>query len=301
MKVVVLGGTGTLGRALTERLLEDPGNEVVCFSRCELKQKQMEADFRRNPRLSFKVGDIRDARGLARALRGVDAVFACAALKHVDTLEANPEESVKTNILGTINIADACEQGGVKYCAFSSTDKAVEPINVYGMSKGISERILLARNGGQTRFSVFRWGNVLFSRGAALHKFFETLEKERTAYVTDLEMTRFWIRIEDAISFMLANYQTAQGVQIPPIKAAPVTDIIRAIAEVLGIGADGYAIRVIGVRPGEKLHETLDVGMRSDAWVRFGDGELTNLIAETLGYCRVLDWPNSQFAKLRTP
>lgn len=258
MVYLVIGGTGTLGRALISEISKDPDAEIRCLSRCELKQKELKAAF---PKANLKcfIGDIKDKDSLWMPMHGVDRVFHVAALKHVDTAEDNPEETVKTNVLGTINVADIAELCGVRYCVFSSTDKAVDPINVYGMTKGISERILMRRNETQwiTRYSVFRWGNVVGSRGSVIPAFAKTLREEGVAYVTHPEMTRFWIRIEDAVRFMLANYTHAPRghVMIPDIRAASLTRMIEAIARVVGV--EKYSIKEVGLRKGEKLHEVL--------------------------------------------
>jgi UDP-N-acetylglucosamine 4,6-dehydratase len=282
VRYLILGGTGTLGRALTTELLKlDETKGVVCFSRDELKQKEVQSHFN-HPKLSFTLGDIRDHSRLWAAMTGIDVVFHVAALKHVDILEANPEESVRTNIMGTSNVADGAIRAGVKHVVFSSTDKAVAPVNVYGMSKAISERILLNKNEGQstTKFSVFRWGNVLASRGSALHYFAKTLKSEGKAYVTHPEMTRFWIRIEDAVKFMLENYQTADGIMVPDMKSAPVTTMIEAISRICGV--DQYQIQITGMRPGEKLHESILPDRHSNDGPHYVARELVELVGPTL-------------------
>jgi UDP-N-acetylglucosamine 4,6-dehydratase len=286
MKYVILGGTGTLGRALTRALLKDEATEsITCFSRDELKQKELAAEIR-DPRLNFVLGDIRNPYTLWQAMHRKDVVFHVAALKHIDTLEMNPEESVRTNILGTINVADEAIRAGVKHVVFSSTDKACAPINVYGMSKGISERILLHRNEVQstTHFSVFRWGNVLNSRGSVIPFFVKTLKAEKKAYLTHPEMTRFWITIEDAVAFMLANYKTAQETMIPAIKGATVERVIDTTARILGYSE--YQTHVVGIRPGEKLHESLLPGMSSDTWVQYSSEELESLVRPVVETCQ---------------
>ena len=254
MKYVIIGGTGTLGNCLTEKL--HAGNEVVCFSRDELKQQEMR---RRYPDVRFVIGDIRDKASLKPVLVGADVVFHVAALKHVDVLEANPTEAIKTNILGTINVAEAAIEAKVPFVVFSSTDKAVLPINTYGMTKASSERYLLNLNKQQdgTRFSVFRWGNVMGSRGSVVHYFAETLKADGLVNITDPRMTRFWIHISDAVDFMLSNYWTAAAddVMIPPMKAAGVLDLAHVTA--LATGHPKYQIRLSGIRPGEKIDETL--------------------------------------------
>jgi UDP-N-acetylglucosamine 4,6-dehydratase len=262
MTYVVLGGTGTLGREITHQLLE-AGNYVTILSRDELKQKEMAAEFASSSRLHFVLGDVRDAESLRSVFRGrfgpAETVFHCAALKHVDTAEANPEECIKTNLLASINVAKEAVSAGVGHVVFSSTDKAVDPINVYGMCKGISEKIFYQYNRLQhgTKFSVFRWGNVVGSRGSIVEPFVASLLERGEVCITDARMTRFWITIEDAVRFMLSSYRSAPKLTacLPPIKAAPVVSLARAIADEMGVAS--YQQRIIGMRPGEKLHEVL--------------------------------------------
>lgn len=283
MKALILGGTGTLGTEIARQLLERGWEHVVIFSRDELKQKLMASAFENSPRLSFILGDIRDPDSLARAFRGVHTVFHCAALKHVDTLELNPEESVKTNVLGTINVANAAVNAGVPYVVFSSTDKAVEPINAYGMCKGISEKILLRRNtDGVTRFSVFRWGNVVASRGSVIPSFVDAAKSGKPLPLTGQEMTRFWISIQDAVGFMLLNHRKAPGDApcIPPIKAASVVEVGEAVARLLGKPSPQWVD--IPIRPGEKIHETLAPGLSSDTADRYTPEELETLVEACL-------------------
>jgi UDP-N-acetylglucosamine 4,6-dehydratase len=282
MKYLILGGTGTLGRALTKALLaSEPNCLITCFSRDELKQKDLAAELK-DPRVSFTLGDIRDASTLWQAMMGVDTVFHVAALKHIDSLESNPEESVRTNILGTCNVADTAIRANVKHVVFSSTDKAVDPVNVYGMSKGISEKILLNRNKSQsiTRFSVYRWGNVLASRGSALHYFAKTLKTEGKAYVTSPDMTRFWIRIEDAVAFMLNTYQTASGIMVPVMKSSYVTTMVEAIAALSGVPI--YSTVLTGLRPGEKIHESILPDLSSSDGPFYTVSELQELVRGVL-------------------
>jgi len=282
MKYLILGGTGTLGRALTEQLLSDDKTQsIVCLSRDELKQKETKAHFK-NDKLSFVLGDIRDPSTLWQAMTGIDTIFHVAALKHIDTLEMNPEESVRTNILGTCHVADCAIRAGVKHVVFSSTDKAVSPLNVYGMSKGISEKILLNRNKSQsgTRFSIYRWGNVLASRGSALHFFAKTLKDEGKAYITDTAMTRFWIKIEDAASFMIESYPRASGIMVPLMKSSAITTMIQAIAGLCGVSE--YEEVVVGLRPGEKIHESILEGVSSEDGPFYTVSELQTLVGPSL-------------------
>lgn len=260
--ILIVGGTGTLGRELIRQL---PDKRIRVLSRCELKQKDLLAEF---PHVECVLGDIRGS--LDRAMEGVEYVFHVAALKHVDTLEANAEESVRTNILGTMNVCEAAKRAGVKRLVFSSTDKAVCPINVYGMSKGISERIVL--NHGYT---VYRWGNIVGSRGSALHYFINAIRKDETINVTHPDMSRFWMKIEDAVAFMLDTYQEEPGVRIPAMKAAPVLAIINALAFLMGKEA---TLRISGLRPGEKIHESLTHEVHSNTAAQYTFEELTTLL-----------------------
>jgi UDP-N-acetylglucosamine 4,6-dehydratase/5-epimerase len=258
MKALIIGGTGTLGRALTREILKSEHTEVTCFSRDELKQKIMAKEFD-SERLRFVIGDVRDLSALTRAMRGAHIVFHVAALKHVDTMEENPEESVKTNILGTMNVADAAEAAGVPFVVFSSTDKAVDCLNVYGSSKAIAEQILFRRNATQkkTRFSVYRWGNVLGSRGSVIPAFAGSLRSRREIVFTDSSMTRYWLKIEDAARFMIETYAHASESEamIPPMKAASVGQIAYAVAAAVGVGM--FKTKTIPIRPGEKMHEMM--------------------------------------------
>lgn len=281
-KYLIIGGTGTLGSTLIERLY---GSEIVCFSRDELKQQALKARF---PDVRYVIGDIRDRQSLDTVMAGVDVVFHVAALKHVDVLEENPTEAIKTNVQGTINVADAAMAAGVGYVVFSSTDKAVLPVNTYGMTKAISERYLLNLNSKQetTRFSVFRWGNVVGSRGSVIHSFASALREGRDLLITDVRMTRFWIHIEDAVDYMLGMYQLADpdAIMIPDMKASKVVDLAYVLATVLGTGK--FSFRTIGPRPGEKIHECLesthDYCVRSDTCDQYTRDELTDLIRRVI-------------------
>ncbi len=276
-KTLIIGGTGTLGRALLERL---PSNEVVIFSRDELKQHELRHKY---PSLKTIIGDIRDAKSLELAMDGIKDVFHVAALKHVDILEDNPYEAHRTNVIGTMNSAEAAKKAGVRNFYFTSTDKAVMPINVYGMTKAIAERYLLNQNSDKpffTNFKVFRWGNIVGSRGSVVNLFAKTLKEEGAVCVTDRRMTRFWMLIDDAIDFMLNFKGDPNKVNFPEMKAAPVLDLAKAVADVLGIS--DYQIKDVGIRPGEKLHECLysshDECIRSDTAPRLTHDELVAMV-----------------------
>lgn len=260
MKYVILGGTGTLGQAITEEILKNSTySEIVIFSRDELKQQEIKNKFNNSTRLKFVLGDIKDKNSIKQALFDANTIFHVAALKHIDVLEANPEQSVYTNIIGTINAAESAIECGVPYFVFSSTDKAVDPINTYGMCKGVAEKILYRKNETQltTRFSVYRWGNVFGSRGSVIPILIKNLKEKKTVYLTDEKMTRFWIQIEDAAKFMLDTYQRAPLLEamLPPIKSAPLLKIVEAIA--LELKIKDYKKTINGIRRGEKIHEAL--------------------------------------------
>lgn len=282
MSTIIVGGTGTLGRELTKQLLwADPEAKITCFSRDEMKQQQMRSEY---PTVRYVIGDVRDRRTLDQVIAGHEAVFHVAALKHVDVVESNPVEAIKTNILGTINVAEAALAAGARYVVFSSTDKAVLPINTYGHTKAICERYLLGLNTAQsaTRFSVFRWGNVLGSRGSVIHAFAKSLTETKKICLTHSEMTRFWIHIEDAVGFMMSRYETAalNRVQIPEMKAAKVLRLAEAIAKAKGVKK--YSVEVVGIRVGEKIHEQLESNhefcLRSDNSPQYSDEELLAMV-----------------------
>jgi len=273
MKAIILGGTGTLGQELTKQLLEDK-NEVICLSRCELKQKEMKAKF---PNVKYVLGDIRDKSSLARVIGNyqtdIDIIYHVAALKHIDIMEENPEESVKTNILGTMNVASIATELGIEVI-FSSTDKAQYPVNVYGMSKGISEKIMLDYG-----HSVFRWGNVIGSRGSALHYFVKQVKEAQPINLTHMDMTRFWIRIEDAVKFMITANRSdpIKKVKIPPMmKASKVISLIYAIEE--ACGKKSTPIKIVGLRAGEKIHEDINEDTNSKTAPQYTHKELVELV-----------------------
>lgn len=280
MKVAVIGGTGTLGSSLIEHLSKS-NHQIISVSRDELKQQILRVQY---PKVRFVMADIRDKQSIKMALRGVDVVFHTAALKHVDILEENPAEAFKTNVLGTMNVAEAAIEVGVPKVVFSSTDKAVLPINTYGYTKALSEKYLFSLNFKQltTRFVVYRWGNVIGSRGSAVHTFVRSLKEKGEINLTDKAMTRFWIRIEDAVKYMIESYEWADTDEpmIPTMKASSVQRLALAISETLGILDP--KINVIGLRAGEKIHECLMSShsgcLRSDTAPQYTRDELLKLL-----------------------
>ncbi len=281
--VLIIGGTGTLGTALIPRLKAKKFN-ITVLSREELKQKQLISNF---PYVKTLLGDIRDYDSIERACYGKTVVFHLAAMKHVDMAEANIEESIKINLQGTLNVAKACLKGSVGFAHFSSTDKAVLPINVYGMCKGLSEKVWRDYNRfDSTRFNVFRWGNVIGSRGSVIHNFVKSLKEEGKVYITDTKMTRFWIHIDDVAKFLADEhdiYNQMTDALIPPMKGSTILRLAEMTAFYLGTK---FKVEKIPVRPGEKIHECLDYHDGLARWdsdhEAYTDQELLDLIARTL-------------------
>ena len=256
--VLVTGGTGTFGQAFVKKLLkESRAKKIIIFSRDEFKQHEMQRDLASDlSRLRFFIGDIRDLPRLQRAFVGVDMVVHAAALKQVPAIEYNPFEAVKTNILGSQNVIEAALDNNVDRVLLISSDKAVQPINLYGATKLAAERLFIAGNvyGGdtkRTKFSVVRYGNVIGSRGSLI----EMIEKQKKTGViklTDDRMTRFWIPIDKVLDIILEILPKMEGGElfVPKMKSMLVLDVIKYMAPECDI-------EVIGIRPGEKLHEVL--------------------------------------------
>ncbi len=254
--ILITGGTGSLGYKLTEIILARYRPErLIILSRDELKQLEMREHFNNHPALRFFIGDVRDKTRLYRAFEGVDYLIHAAALKQVPAAEYNPFEVIKTNILGAQNIIDAALDTGVKRIIALSTDKAVNPINLYGATKLCSDKLFIAANSyagkKDTRFSVVRYGNVVGSRGSVIPLFFK-LRHTGVIPITDKRMTRFWITLDEGAEFVLKALRVMKGgeVFVPKIPSTGIMDIVKAIAP-------ECRIRVIGIRPGEKLHEVL--------------------------------------------
>lgn len=252
--ILVTGGTGSFGFNFIKYLLKNSkAKKIIVFSRDELKQSKMEAELK-DDRLRFFLGDVRDLQRLQRAFNGVDIVIHAAALKQVPTLEYNPFEAVKTNIFGSQNVIDAAIDQGVKRTLFVSTDKAVQPINLYGASKLCAEKLFINGNAytpHKSIFSIVRYGNVVGSRGSII----ETLTKTKNAKkvkITDLRMTRFWITLEQSfelVMFALENMKEGE-IFIPKIPSMKLVDLFDAVVP-------DAKKEIIGIRPGEKLHEVL--------------------------------------------
>lgn len=253
--VLITGGTGSFGKALTKRLLESNARRIAILSRDELKQFEMKTEFS-DDRLRYFVGDIRDSSRLDIALHGVDYVVHAAALKQVDTGEYNPMEFVKTNVVGSQNVIDACIRNGVKKIVALSTDKASSPINLYGATKLTADKLFSAANnysqGYGTLFSVVRYGNVMGSRGSVIPLFRQYAKKGKPFPITDKRMTRFWITIDQAVEFVLESFEIMSGGElfVPKIPSMKIMDLAHAVKS-------DFSYIEIGIRPGEKLHEEM--------------------------------------------
>jgi UDP-N-acetylglucosamine 4,6-dehydratase/5-epimerase len=268
--ILVTGGTGSFGKEFVSMLLRDyQPKKIIIYSRDELKQHEMRVGGFDHPRLRYFIGDVRDRARLFRAMRDVDIVVHAAALKQVPACEYNPLEAVKTNINGAANIIDAAIDNGVEKVLALSTDKAVNPVNLYGATKLVAEKLFTQANAYSgdrvTRFSSVRYGNVVGSRGSVIPLF----KKQRdtgTITLTDDRMTRFWITLEQGVRFVIRAITLMQGgeVFVPKIPSMHVTDLANVIAP-------GCKLDVIGIRPGEKLHEQLVSSEESRYALEFED------------------------------
>ena len=252
--VLVTGGTGSFGKKFTRKALELGVKKIIVFSRDELKQYEMKQEFQ-DERIRFFIGDVRDAERLERAFSGVDIVIHAAAMKHVDACEYNPFEAIKTNINGAQNIVEAAINQNVQRIIALSTDKACSPVNLYGATKLASDKLFVAANsyvGEQdTRFAVVRYGNVVGSRGSVV-PFFKNVRETGVVPITDERMTRFWITLDQGVQFVLDSLERMHGGEIfvPKIPSMNIMDLARAIAP-------ECEHKIIGIRPGEKLHEAM--------------------------------------------
>jgi UDP-N-acetylglucosamine 4,6-dehydratase/5-epimerase len=259
-KILITGGTGSLGQALTKRLLEYNVNNIRIFSRNESDQIDMESKFN-DKRLRFLLGDIRDYSRLLRAMEDVDIVFHTAALKHVPKIEYNPFEGIKTNVLGSQNVIDACLEQNVERVVAIGTDKAVSPLNTYGATKALMEKLFMSANNyvnrekHRTKFITIRYGNVLGSSGSVIPKFIELIKKNKAITITDPKMTRFTITMNEALDFILNATKIGQGSEIfiPKMKAYDMNTLVKTLSELLG----EVKQEITGIREGEKLHEAL--------------------------------------------
>ena len=257
--ILITGGTGSFGKKFTEVILKKyKVKKIIIYSRDEFKQfnlKNLNLYKKNLKRIRFFVGDVRDKERLVTATKNVDYVIHAAALKQVETSEYNPEEFIKTNIIGAMNVAQASVENKVKKVIALSTDKAVSPVNLYGATKLCADKLIIASNdyygGEKTQFSVVRYGNVLASRGSVV-PFFKSINKNKVFPITDKKMTRFNIVLEDAIQFVLHSLRIMQGREIfvPKIKSYRILDVLNAIVS-------KPKIKEIGIRRGEKISEEM--------------------------------------------
>lgn len=254
--ILITGGTGSFGHTFVPMTLAKYNpKRLVIFSRDEMKQWDMAMKYSQDPRVRFFIGDVRDKDRLVRALDGIDYVVHAAATKIVPTAEYNPFECVKTNIIGAMNLIDACIDRGIKRIVALSTDKASNPINLYGATKLASDKLFVAGNSyaglHETRFAVVRYGNVMGSRGSVI-PFFMSLAKTGTLPITDPRMTRFMITLEQGVELVWHAFEDMYGgeIYVKKIPSMTITDIAKAVAP-------NAAHKIIGIRPGEKIHEQM--------------------------------------------
>jgi UDP-N-acetylglucosamine 4,6-dehydratase len=255
--ILITGGTGSLGKSLIKYLLANTDvRRIAIYSRDELKQSNLRQELGDDSRLRWFIGDIRDIDRLKRALHNIEFVIHTAALKQVDTGEYNPMEFIKTNILGSQNVIDACVETGVKRIVALSTDKASSPINLYGATKLTADKLFVAANnysaGYGTMFSVVRYGNVMGSRGSVIPYFQKLAELKQPIPITDMRMTRFWISLDAAVRFVIDSLESMEGgeLYVPKIPSMKIVDLARAVSP-------HTELIEIGMRPGEKLHEEM--------------------------------------------
>ncbi len=269
--ILITGGTGSFGKKFIKTVLSryNP-KKLIVYSRDELKQYEMASEFNA-PSMRYFIGDVRDSDRLMKAMDGVDFVVHAAALKHVPIAEYNPMECIKTNINGAQNVIDAALANGIEKVVALSTDKAANPINLYGATKLASDKLFVAANNikgsKKTTFSVVRYGNVVGSRGSVV-PFFKKLVNDgvKEIPITDARMTRFWITLEEGVEFVIKSFERMQGGEIfvPKIPSMRVVDLALAIAPNL-------PMRIVGIRPGEKLHEVMCPADDSHRTIEFKD------------------------------
>jgi len=256
---LITGGTGSFGNAVLKRLLDLDCKEIRIFSRDEKKQDDQRKLYS-NSKIKFYIGDVRDYQSVLNAVRGVDYIFNAAALKQVPSCEFHPMEAVKTNVLGTDNVLEAAIQSGVKKVVCLSTDKAVYPINAMGISKAMMEKVMVAKSRlcdpGKTVLSATRYGNVMASRGSVIPLFLDQLQSGKPLTITDPNMTRFLMSLDESVDLVLYAFEHAQpgDIFVQKAPASTVGDLAQAMKEMLNSDSE---VKVIGTRHGEKLYESL--------------------------------------------
>jgi UDP-N-acetylglucosamine 4,6-dehydratase len=265
-KILLVGGTGTIGRHLLKRLLEEEPSVIRIFSRDEHKQYEMQQELSSYTNIRYLIGDIRDSARLLRAMEGIDYVFHSAAMKHVPSCEYNPFEAVQTNVIGTQNVINAAIENGVQKVLFTSTDKAISPTNAYGATKLTAERLISAaqyhKGPKSTIFSSVRFGNVMGSRGSVIPLFIKQIKESSAITVTDIDMIRYMMTPSQAVTLMLKANELAHGgevfvLKMPIVRLADLAEvIIQEISKEYHIEGP-VKINSIGLRPGEKMYEEL--------------------------------------------
>lgn len=266
-RILITGGTGTVGRSLLETLLLEQPEVIRIYSRDEFKQFELQQQYRGTPNLRFLLGDVRDYSRLVRAFEGIDYIFHAAALKHVPACEYNPFEAVQTNVVGTQNVIQAALESGVKKVIFTSTDKAISPTNAMGATKLMAERLIVAaeyqKGSSSTVFSAVRFGNVMGSRGSVIPLFVQQIREKRKITLTSADMTRFMMTVSEATRLTMEAMQLAGGGEVfvfkmPIIRLGDLAEvIIDLVCEKYGIRVSEVEIQQIGFRPGEKMYEEL--------------------------------------------
>jgi len=301
--ILITGGTGSLGVALTKRLLSLDVKQIRIFSRNEFKQISMESEIQDN-RLRFLIGDVRDQKRLNRAIEDVDIVFHAAAMKHVPKVEYNPFEAIKTNVEGSQNVIEACLENNVERAICIGTDKAVSPLNTYGATKLLMEKLFV--NAKQysnpkkhpTKFIAVRYGNVFGSSGSVIPKFIQQLKNKEKLTITDEKMTRFSITMDQALDFILKATELGNGTEIfiPKLKSYDLNQVKNILFDIF----EKTDSKIIGIRPGEKLHETLinidemrSAWLHDDVYMILKDELSNNYIQETYPRISKLDISNS--------
>jgi len=296
--LLITGGTGSFGKQFIQTILKNyTPNKIIVFSRDELKQYEMAQIFNAKC-MRYFIGDVRDLPRLQKAMSGVDFVIHAAALKHVPIAEYNPMECIKTNVMGAQNVVDACIANEVPYTIALSTDKAASPANLYGASKLVSDKLFVAANNlrgnHDIKFSVVRYGNVLGSRGSVIPFFKKLLREGVTSLpITEPNMTRFWITLQEGVDFVLKNFQRMQGGEIfvPKIPSMKMIDIAKALAPNL-------SQEIIGIRPGEKLHEVMCPLDDSHLTLEFNDHFV---IKPSITFSSPIDYTKNNIGEIGTP
>jgi len=291
--ILITGGTGSFGKKYTEIILKNyKPNKIIIYSRDELKQYEMEQTFN-DPCMRYFIGDVRDAQRLEEAMRDVDFVIHAAALKHVPVAEYNPMECIKTNIDGAQNVIKAAIKNEVEKVIALSTDKASSPINLYGATKLASDKLFVAANNmvgkRKTRFAVVRYGNVIGSRGSVVPFFKKLIDSgEKELPITDEAMTRFLITLEEGVKFVLSNFEKMYGgeIFIPKIPSMKIIDLAKALAPNL-------PQKIIGIRPGEKMHEVMITA--DDRVVEFED---YYVITPTIQFSHIVDFTKNALGEV---